>query len=178
MLEQAKKLINENQLIAGVALLTQCLAQNPENKEALTLRALTLMQMGQAKESLVDVDALIALEPGQLAYTLLRADILALDGQTENAIAAYHSILVQKPVAGNVVLRLGTLLQQQKRWDEALNLYSQAIARMPDFAEAWMARGAVKHHVKDKIGATEDLRRALELKPELAQQLEGEATVI
>jgi hypothetical protein len=49
---------------------------------------------------------------------------------------------------------------------------------MPNFAEAWMARGAVKHHVKDKIGATEDLRRALELKPELAQQLEGEATVI
>ena len=176
MLEQAKKLIADNQLIAGIALLTECLTKNPEDKYALTLRAVTLMQMGQGKEALADVDALIALEPEQLAYTLLRADILALDGQTENAIAAYHSILAQKPEAGNVVLRLGNLLQQSKRWEEALALYDNAIEQMPDFAEAYMARGAVKHHVGNQLGAADDLRKALELKPELTESLQGSAT--
>ena len=122
MLEQAKKLIGDNQFVAGIALLTQHLANNPEDKQALALRAVTLVQMGQTKEALTDVDALVTLEPAQLAYLLLRADILAIDGQTENAIAAYHSILTQKPEAGNVVLRLGNLLQQNKRWEEALNI--------------------------------------------------------
>ena len=115
MLTQARKLLADNQPVAAIALLTQILTANPEDKQALSLRAVTFVQMGQTKEALTDVDALITLEPAQLAYSLLRADILAIDGQTENAIAAYHSILAQKPEAGNVVLRLGNLLQQAKR---------------------------------------------------------------
>ena len=95
MLTQAKKLLNDNQPVAAIALLTQLLTTNPENEEALTLRAVTLVQMGQTKEALTDVDTLITLQPTQLAYPLLRADLLAIDGQTENAIAAYHSILAQ-----------------------------------------------------------------------------------
>jgi tetratricopeptide (TPR) repeat protein len=176
MIEQATKLINDNQPIAAIALLTQHLAAHPADKMALTLRALTLVQMGQAKEALADVDSLISLDPEALAHALLRADILAIDGQMEHAIAAYHSILAQKPTAGNVVLRLGTLLQQAKRWDEALALYDNAIEQIADFAEAYMARGAVKHHLGNMLGAADDLRKALELKPELADSLQGSAT--
>lgn len=176
MIDQAQKLINDNQPIAAIALLTQHLGLHPEDKYALTLRAVTLVQMGQTKEALADVDTLVALDPENLAHALLRADLLAIDGQTEHAIAAYHSILAQKPTAGNVVLRLGTLLQQSKRWDEALALYDSAIELIADFAEAYMARGAVKHHLGNMLGAADDLRKALEIKPELADSLQGSAT--
>ena len=60
----------------------------------------------------------------------------------------------------------------------ALNIYTDAIMRLPDFAEAYMARGAVKHHLKDLAGAAEDLKQALTLKPELAEQFEGSVATI
>ena len=78
----------------------------------------------------------------------------------------------------DIFYRLGNLLQQAKRWEEALTIYSNAIDTLPDFAEAYMARGAVKHHLKDLAGAAEDLKQALTLKPELAEQFEGSVATI
>ncbi len=177
MLQEVEKLIQQEQFIPAIALLTQHLQTHPQNAESLRLRAITFVQMGQTKEALCDADALLALDTGKLENALLRADLLALDGQVENAIAAYFSLLAEKPTAGNVVLRLGTLLQREKRWKEALTIYGEAIERIPSFAEAYMARGAVKHHLGDLAGAAEDLKHALTLNPELAKHFEGTAAM-
>ena len=53
MLTQARKLLSDNQPVAAIALLTQLLAATPDHKEALSLRAVTLVQMGQTKEALM-----------------------------------------------------------------------------------------------------------------------------
>lgn len=178
MLQEAEKLIEQEQFIPAIALLTQYLQTHPQDFDALRLRAITFVQMGQNKEALCDAEALISLDPSKLENALLRADLLALDGQTENAIAAYFSLLSEKPTAGNVVLRLGTLLQREKRWKEALTIYEEAIERLPSFAEAYMARGAVKHHLGDLAGAAEDLKQALTINPDLAKHLEGTAAML
>jgi tetratricopeptide (TPR) repeat protein len=73
---------------------------------------------------------------------------------------------------------LGTLLQREKRWKEALTIYEEAIERLPSFAEAYMARGAVKHHLGDLAGAAEDLKQALTINPDLAKHLEGTAAML
>ena len=178
MLDQAHKLIDDRQYVAAIALLTKILAENPKNEDALWMRAVTLVRMGQARDAVADVKALIELTPNQLSYILTLGDIYALDGQMEKAIEVYYSLLTQKPEAGNVVLRLGNLLQIEKRWEEAFTIYSNAIETIPDFAEAYMARGAVKHHLKDLAGAAEDLKKALTLKPELAEEIEGSMATI
>lgn len=176
MIAQAEKLIQEEQFIPAIALLTQHLQAHPQDAESLRLRAITFVQMGQTKEALCDAETLLALDSGKLENVLLRADLLVLDGQVEKAIAAYFSLLAEKPTAGNVVLRLGTLLQRERRWKEALTIYGEAIERMPDFAEAYMARGAVKHHLGDMAGAAEDLKHALTLNPHLIQNIQGEVS--
>ena len=44
---------------------------------------------------------------------------------------------------------------------------------MPQLAEAYQLRGGVKLRLHDKLGAADDLKKALQIKPELAQSLEG-----
>lgn len=45
----------------------------------------------------------------------------------------------------------------------------------PDNAELLMQRGQILFQLHDKNGAWQDLKRALELKPELATTISGEA---
>ena len=55
-------------------------------------------------------------------------------------------------------------------------VYDEAIELQPDFAEAYKQRGGVRLALHDKEGAADDLRRALELKPEVVSEVEGEFT--
>ena len=45
----------------------------------------------------------------------------------------------------------------------------------PDNAELLMQRGQIRYQLHDKEGAWQDLQHALELKPELAKTITGEA---
>ena len=59
------------------------------------------------------------------------------------------------------------------RLAEALKLYDGAIAAAPDFAEAYRQRGAVKFRLNDRLGAFDDLKKALALRPDLGEAFDG-----
>ncbi|MBQ8937713.1 MAG: hypothetical protein IJV06_06620 [Bacteroidaceae bacterium] len=75
---------------------------------------------------------------------------------------------------------MNTILQptidalQQKDLIRATIEVNRAIQAQPDCAEAYALRGQISLAIGDKRGAAEDMKRAIELKPELLAQYTGE----
>lgn len=89
-------------------------------------------------------------------------------------MADLKAVQALNPFSREAVLKLGSLYEQTAQWDKALAVYDEAINMQPKFAAAYKARGGVKNHLKDVAGAAEDLKRSLELEPELAKAVDGE----
>ncbi len=159
--------------LMAVAHLTQALALRPDYHQALYLRARILGQMGQWAEALEDTAALIAAGGGDEEAHILHANALAATGAAEEAEAEYRKVLEYNPFCRDAMLHLGAFYEQQGLWDKALSHYDEIIAEQPDFAEAYKRRGGVKHHLHDEAGAMDDLKKSLELSPELAEELDG-----
>ena len=162
--------------IMAIARLTQVIVQEPEYYRAMKLRADILAGMSQWASALEDLEALVATDAENEDYLMLRAQAYASLGEEDKAIADYQHVLENNPFSQDAVLRLGNLYEATSRWDKALTLYDEAIELQPKFAEAYKARGGVRHHLKDEAGAADDLKRSLELAPEQAKNLEGEYT--
>lgn len=160
--------------IHAIAHLTRALQLVPEYQSALQLRAKVLIAMQQWTEALDDANALLKFNPDDEDYLLIRAEVLAALGRLDEAQADLENIRELNPFSRDAVLRLGVVYEQGQLWDKALVLYDEAIGMMPDFAEAYKARGGVKHHLHDDAGAADDLKKSLELAPEKAKDLDGE----
>ncbi len=163
-------------LFMTIAHLTQSLNLRPDYQQALYMRAEVLRQMGQWSEMLADANALVAADAENEQYLILRAEAYAALSKTDEAVADLKQTLELNPYCNDAVLKLGSLYEQTSLWDKALALYDEAIEMRPDFAAAYKARGGVKNHLKDTLGAAEDLKRSLELAPEKASDLDGEYT--
>mgnify|MGYP002327815534 FL=1 len=172
LLAEAEHGLHED--LMAIAHLTQCLAQEPQYQHALLLRAEVLKQMGQWTEVLADAEALVAIDAENESYHLLRAEAYAALGKTDEAVADLKAVQALNPFSQEAVLKLGSLYEQTAQWDKALAVYDEAIQMQPNFAAAYKARGGVKNHLKDVVGAAADLKRSLELEPELAKAVDGE----
>jgi|UniRef100_UPI004027B58B hypothetical protein len=157
----------------AIAHLTQCLTLRHDYEEALLLRAQILVGMGQWNEVLADAESLVELNAESETYHTLRADAYAALGRTDEAITEYEAVRELNPFTDSV-MKLGALYEHTTRWDKALSLYNEVIDLRPNYAPAYKARGGVKHHLKDEVGAAEDLKRSLEIAPEMANDLEGQ----
>jgi hypothetical protein len=74
--------------------------------------------------------------PSVLA-ALERADTSFLEGRVEEAEAAYRKLLAERPADFMVLVRLGQVLEHQKRAQEAVAVYEAAIAANPGNAFAF-----------------------------------------
>lgn len=159
---------------SAIAFLTQAIAQREDYGRARLLRARILAGMGQWTEVLADTAALTAADPDGEEALLLHADALAATADGEGAEAAWRHVLEVNPFSREAYLAMGRYYEASGRADKALALYDEAVAEMPDFAEAFKQRGGVKLRLKDTAGAADDLKRALELRPELGEAFDGE----
>lgn len=160
----------------AIAHLTQCLTLRPDYQSARLLRARVLAAMNQWNEVLEDANELVNVDPENEEYLQFRAEALAALGRADEAVADLEAVRTLNPFNQKAVLLLGALYEQTTRWDKALSLYDEAIELLPDFAAAYKARGGVKHHLKDEVGAAEDLKRCLQIAPEKAAELDGQYT--
>lgn len=158
----------------AIAHLTQTLELRPDYNTARMLRARVLKSMGQYAEVLADAKLLVQADAENEEFLLILAEALYATGNLSAAEETLQALLALNPFCSDAVLHLGAILCETSRWDKALELYDEAIGLRPDFAEAYKARGGVKHHLKDEAGAAEDLKRALELAPEDTGLPDGE----
>ncbi len=89
-------------------------------------------------------------------------------GQITNAEQACGRLLESHPKSLPVINLLGAVLQRQRKWQEAIDIYNQAILLKPDFAEAYSNRGNALHQQGKLDEALESYDRAIQIKPDYA----------
>lgn len=163
--------------LTAIALATQALAGHDDYQRARLFRARVLGEMGQWREALEDTKLLTAdAEMADEECLLLHGDALAETGQAAEAEETYRAVLEQNPFCREAFLSLERLYEHGDLWDKALAVCDEAIEAIAGFAEAYKVRGGVKLHLHDEAGAADDLKQALEAKPELANAVSGEFT--
>ena len=144
--------------------------------DAYLLRAEILLGLGQAKEALPDVEKAIEIVPEEESSYLLRGRIHMALGDIEAANSDFQQVLDLNPFNEDACILSGQLLIEQKKYDEAIAFFDEAIETYPSFATAYSERGRAKNLIGDKTGAFEDLKKSLELNPEgeEAQKMNGQ----
>ena len=97
-------------------------------------------------------------------------------GDGEGAIAYYTRAKAQNPQLGNAYVGLSMAYSLARRLDLALATMDEALGRLPEFGNGYKERGRIKLLLHDQAGAADDLKKALEVSPEAARELEGRFT--
>jgi tetratricopeptide (TPR) repeat protein len=107
---------------------------------------------------------------GEIEGYLRNAENAIRAGDRARAIAEYRKALADDPGNNLLHLRLGLLLKDEGRWDEALQQFDAAIASAPNYAEAYREKGIAEnklHHLRGRIpecpNGIVSLKRAAEL---------------
>jgi Flp pilus assembly protein TadD len=108
----------------------------------------------------------------------MHGELLARAGQTAEAAAAYGRAAID-PQDPAWLLRLGDLLCQLKRWQEAIPIFDEFLALSGDNVEALLLRGVALANTGRVEAARASLEQALALSPgdsrvrQALDQLEG-----
>lgn len=88
-----------------------------------------------------------------------------LQGNYEQAIAAYDQAIEYKPDYYQAWSNRGSTLFQRRDYEEALQSYDRALALKSEYPEAWNNRGSVLVKMKQYQDALPSYKKALQLKP-------------
>jgi tetratricopeptide (TPR) repeat protein len=185
----------QNNPIMAVASLTQLLCKEPDNLSALRSRAEVFMSMGDWKNAEEDIDHYLEVTSGREEILpplssgccqapimesddredlqLMKAEVLANSGRSDEARERLQSILANNPFCRKGYLDLCQLLLTLQQPEEALKVMNEALESMPEFAEGFKMRGAVKLALGDKEGSMEDLKAAVAIAPETLKSIDG-----
>lgn len=164
----------QNNDLMCIAHLTQAITLQEDFTEARLLRAETLVAMKQYKEAIEDLNEILKHTPEEEDALLLQGQVKEALGDTEGAEADYRKVTEQNPFNEQAYLKLGQLYINQKKLAEAITLFDEAIELNPNFTQAYHERGRAKLLNGDKNGATEDLKKELELNPQESENFNGQ----
>src|SRR4029079_16689734 len=91
----------------------------PGHAPAMLGEALMKASSGDRAGAMATVESVIAKNPNLVEAWLLKGDLAGLDGQSENAIAAYRQSLEGRPRQLAAPIRFATSLIQQGKTQEA-----------------------------------------------------------
>ena len=146
------------------------------DSDASAEEALRLLGEGNAFEDEGRLDramqcdqAAIRLAPTLPRGHLNRGNILLAVGDTQGAVDAFATALVQDPDYAPAHFNMGNAYVRSGRPQEALAAYRKAIAARPDFVDAEVAQGSVLEDLGQPEAAVASYRRALTLNPQYAE---------
>ncbi len=90
-------------------------------------------------------------------------------GEADAAEALYHTIRQHYPQDGNSIHLLGVIAYQRNQYQEAVDLYEQALERLPNYAEIHNNMAVALDKLDRKDESFEHYQKALALKPDYAE---------
>jgi len=143
------------------------LAKRPDNAAALLLAARIARAAKDFGGALTRLDRLIAMAP-QREMFLEKARTLDQAGLRPQAREAWQAILDVVPQSTEAAARLGRLAWEDGDYAAAVTLLERAAAGDAT-ASVWFDLGLARQDLRDYHGAATAYRKALELKPDLAE---------
>lgn len=103
------------------------LQREPDNQTALQGLVQARIQLREIKEAIPPMEKLVALNPNQMEYKLLLAQLKQFDGDQEGAVQVYRSMLATNP--GDLSALRGSvgLLLQQNHPESAITLLQDTL---------------------------------------------------
>ncbi len=170
----AKADYQQKEYLQTVTVLTQLLSKRFDAAPIYQLRAQTLFDMQQYDSAEKDVDELLSRDEVSEETYQLKGDIRYALEDYDGAVEFYKKMRENDPFNKASVLRENVIYLKQNNLERAINLLDEAIELQPDFSEAYFQRGNIRRQLHDNAGATDDLKRSLELNKKIAAQFNGE----
>ncbi len=147
----------------------------PGHVEATLLSAALLEEMEQYELALQTYASVPEDSPMRLTAELGRAQCMASAGDEAAAIEAIAALAEEYPRELNVLVSLGDSLRSAQRFEEARDVYDDAVALFdedrPDQWIVYFARAIAEERIGEWEAAEADFRKALELNPDQPQVL-------
>lgn len=96
---------------------------------------------------------------------LIRADIYAKQGRTQEALDLLDRVIAASSSNVNLLLMRATLLDKAGRADEALAAYKQVVQMDPNIAAAWYELGVAAYNSGDYNGALTAYNNVIRIEP-------------
>ena len=156
---------------AALADVTKALELDPNNVDALYLRAALRTKKGDTAGVLADYNKIIELTPSALGVEVVysnRSTIRLQSKDVDGALEDLNKAVSINPRVGEIHAARAVARLQKGDLDGALADYEKAIELKPSLPSAFLGRGYFRYQKRDFDGALADLSKAIELKPDYA----------
>ncbi|MGB5494785.1 MAG: XrtA/PEP-CTERM system TPR-repeat protein PrsT, partial [Sedimenticolaceae bacterium] len=135
--------------------------------ELLALRGHANLALRQIDAAVIEYDAALALDSGNPAARLGKAQILLLNGEDQQAVEQLDNILLDHPGHVQSLLARGDLLRRLKRIEEAETDYARVLEEAPANPRARIGLALIHLSQRDTAAARQDLDALNRLAPNL-----------
>lgn len=147
------------------AIYRQILSVQPNHVDAMRFLGLIALQRGQSDSAVEWLKRAVDGAPGLLEARCELVAALVSAGQWEQAIAAAHSVLVDRPADPATWYNLGLALFNVRRLNESVEAYRNALSLKPDFAPCWNNLGNALRESDRFEEAVQAFERSLAQRP-------------
>lgn len=162
-LNLARGEVDVGQYVIAATLLDQALALEPENMDAMLLKAQVLAAQNDFLGAALAWEQVSRLDASNLGAFMSSADNYMRAGQTDLSIDAYGAALAQRPDHAPAYAGRGTVRRGDGDAAGAIADLNKAIALNPGLSAAFRERGLAHFALQDTERALSDLDRALSL---------------
>lgn len=164
--------------LKAIILLTQAITKNDRLVEAYLLRADILQKIDCLKDAEESLAPLLQDEEPAEEVLIRKANLCLRQKETDTAITYYNKAIATNPLFKEAYIGLSTAYSINHQLDLSLSIMNEALEYMPDFAEGFKERGRIKLLLNDKNGATDDIKTAMSISPEILKEVKGKFTNI
>ncbi|MEZ6094893.1 MAG: tetratricopeptide repeat protein [Pirellulaceae bacterium] len=145
--------------------INQAVKIDPENVEAVRMRAMLLLQSEETELAIADLKRWIELSSDDVTPSLLLIQILTNEERKDEAAAILDEAIERSPENATLLSIRARNRMQDGENEEALKDAEKALAIDKDDVEALVVRAIVRSDQDDHDGALDDINRVLRLQP-------------
>ena len=165
-LVRAAELMNGGRFAAALGIYLELLGKYPEAHQLHPLVARAYHGDGRIDEAMEHLRMALEADPGNAAVTVLLGGILLERGDTAEGRLMLESVDAERITDPAVLVNLGIEILNQGAPAEALPWFDRAIARFPEYPDAYYFRGVSRLQLGDTTAAVADLERFVSLAPD------------
>jgi tetratricopeptide (TPR) repeat protein len=157
----------KNDYAAAIADYTEAIRLNPTLASAYYNRGICRKELGELDEAIADYQTAARYAPDDPTIYNNLGIVYSLKGDALQAVVNFsRSILLKNPEMHLPYFNRANVQFDQQNYQTAIEDYSEAIRHNPQFASAYLSRGAAYYHLGDLPAAIADYEAYLHLNPD------------